>query len=194
MVRPKMYWLAAKVRRTGIMLLAVPVVALTGFVFTKTAVLNHYAAAQTTPTPFVLEMETYILKDNPEGELIHRNVLARRSDGASVEIGTVFGRRGLEEGLTGRRLTFIDGRSISLLDWLQSKTTWPQPSVENVDLLKARIFNPPANCLGEGETLLGSDSVLGQATLMIRDRPMGRGRDNVLACAGFGLRGSSISH
>ena len=141
MVRSRIRWLGANLRRAGIVL-AVPAVALMGFVFTKTAVLNHYALAQSTATPFVLEMEVYVLKDQVEGELLTRKVVARRSDGTSVLKATVFGRVGLEAGLMGRRINFIDGSSISLVDWLHSKTTWPRPSAEAAAFHKARILPP----------------------------------------------------
>lgn len=161
-------------RRAFVLVFAASLAATTGLVLTRTTVIAIYANTETTTLPFTLETEVYHYENKEAGELLSRSIVARRSDGSSVTMSTVLGPKGLEAGLIARRLMFPDGRSVTVFDWLKSKTTWPQLSGESLIRVKKRFLNPPDNCLASGETLLGPDTVIGQPTVMIRRQPVGK--------------------
>ncbi len=127
--------------------------------------IKRIAMAQVETAAFTLETETYSFEKNPEGEVVGRETLARRSDGASAFVDNV---GPIEWGYVGRRVTYPDGRSISVVDALTSKTTWPIMSARSLASFKMHFLHPPRNCVGVGETLAGFGKSSGEDVAIVR--------------------------
>jgi hypothetical protein len=146
---PRCTWRA----KWGLPLAALLVLALS-FVLGRRVTAHYIAAAPVSATPFLLDLETYNFQDDPQGELVGKRTVARRSDGTTAVIDTTLGRIGLQHGLTSRKLQFMDGRTIALFDWAKVKSTWRQ-SGDRMAEIKARLLYPPENCVSPGYTFLG---------------------------------------
>jgi len=146
---------------------------------------RRIAEAQVTTTGFVLEMNVY----HPEGQLVGATTVARRSDGTRVQISPI---GPVAWGIAGRRITFMDGRVISLVDTVAAKTTWPLMSKEALASIKARMVHPPPNCVFEGEIFLGEDMVLNHHVVVIKtpnqNSPITNWRAADLGCEGLQFR------
>jgi hypothetical protein len=79
-----------------------------------------------------------------------KEIVARRSDGATVAIST--SRIG-KSGQHTRQLKFADGRSFTLYDDVKAKVTWPLLSKPEIDMLNSKSANPDCKP-GGGRTLL----------------------------------------
>lgn len=179
-------------KKAALTALAVVLAAACFYLF-KTLTIRRIAHAQVVSTPFVLEAEAYHFDGDTQGELLSKRTVARRSDGATVLMSNV-GPVGWGE--TSRRITFMDGRSVSIVDSLETKTTWPVVPDQRLASLKEQLLRPPRNCIRVGETLLGYGKVLGQDTAVIRGAPLS-GDDPLrlthwrapdLACQNLGYR------
>jgi hypothetical protein len=129
------------------------------------------AYAQSAATPFVLDVEVYVYRDNPDGRLAHKMVTARRSDGSTTlneNVGP------LEWGLMGRKIMFSDGRTISTIDSLGTKTTWPMTQRNTQTSPKGALAGPIQNCTGKNETFIGYSTVSNQDVAIVR-QPLLRG-------------------
>jgi hypothetical protein len=123
----------------------------------KVATVSRIAAAQGIATPFVLEREVYSFQEDESGRLMNKETIARRSDGTTVEVRN----GGLPEwGMFVRKITHLDGRSITLCDQIKGKSTWPIPPTEVVATLKKQILDPPDNCVFPGHTLVKEEDVI----------------------------------
>ena len=154
--------------------LAVLAIGLGAVCFHLSSSITIWRAAQeeTHVTPFLLEVKSYTFEDNPEGELLNVRREARRSEGTKVVSGAVFGQVGLQAGETARKITYMDGRTVTLADSIAAKTTWPQRSTLQVAQMKSMLLNAPTNCVYPGETLLGYATVLGQHVAIVKQRPL----------------------
>lgn len=152
----------------------VAVLGITAFIVARTVTISNYAHAQVQATPFVHEVEVYNYEGSEAGEskLISRRVYARRSDGASMLSETVLGSVGLAQGLMSRRLEFPDGRRMVITDWIPAKTTMPTRSDQELARWKAGLYKAPENCLASGDVLIGSESVLNHATLVVKKQSL----------------------
>jgi hypothetical protein len=142
------------------------------FYLSRNLDIGRIARAEVVVTPFVLEMESYSFESNPAGELISKSTIARRSDGATALVTTALGRVGLEAGETARKITLTDGTIFTLVDSIRAKTTWPRMSREQLAAMKARLVDPPKNCVFPGETLVGYKTVMNERVAAIRWPPM----------------------
>ncbi|MCZ2146174.1 MAG: hypothetical protein LC126_00175 [Bryobacterales bacterium] len=126
------------------------------------------ANAQVTAAPFFLEL--MISQPGPDGTLVpfRRMALARRSDGTTVSIESA---GFLHSGQTSRKVTFLDGRSLSIVDALKMKSTWPVQRPEVVAALRARLTSPQKDCMppsGRGPRLLGMEKLHGEDAAVIQ--------------------------
>ncbi|MCC6392118.1 MAG: hypothetical protein IT167_16075 [Bryobacterales bacterium] len=126
------------------------------------------ANAQVTAAPFFLEL--MISQPSPDGTLVpfRRMALARRSDGTTVSIESA---GFLHSGQTSRKVTFLDGRSLSIVDALKMKSTWPVQRPEVVAALRARLTSPQKDCMppsGRGPRLLGMEKLHGEDAAVIQ--------------------------
>ena len=134
----------------------------------KAATVRLIAQSDVRVVPFVLQREVYYYRDNPGGELRMRETVARRSDGARVEISS---DPPAVKALAGRTIKFLDGSSVDLIDLLKSKTTWPASEAQ-ASVLRARTLNPPRNCVFAGETLASEGAtLLGQKVAVVKLGP-----------------------
>jgi hypothetical protein len=110
--------------------------------------------------PFYLKRT--IFTDGHSGKLsaFRTEVVARRSDGATARISS-FGP------LTApgyfRKVDFLDGRSVTLIDSIKAKSTWPGMSRSEISALSQKITLAPADCgVHTPYALLRFDSLDGQ--------------------------------
>jgi hypothetical protein len=126
--------------------------------------------------PFTLETEVYT-----SSGLLDRRTEARRSDGSEVFIGGVLCEAGIRAGAKARKVSFADGRTVTLVDSIAAKTTWPRSPAEQANRLNQFLADAPADCVYyPGERLLGHDSVLGQRTAVVSATQFAEGADQKL--------------
>lgn len=130
------------------------------------------AQAEIRVAPFVLDVRSYTFEENPDGVLLSVRREARRSDGTKALSTTALGRVGLQAGETARKITYLDGGTVTLVDSIAVKTTWPRRTTLETAQMKAALLNPPTNCVYAGETLLGYGTVLGQHVAIVKQRPV----------------------
>lgn len=141
--------------------------AVLSFVTGSRLMVRHLANAQVRIAPFVLQIETYNFDRDPQGELFHKKTVARRSDGTTVvssSVGPLLADKNV------RKITFTDGRWMTVFDLIQAKTTW-QMRPANLASLKEHLQDPPKNCIiaVEGSPhLLREDVVLGQKVVVVQ--------------------------
>ncbi|MGH9469666.1 MAG: hypothetical protein ACRD1N_04900 [Terriglobia bacterium] len=123
-------------------------------------------------------MQAVTFPGSPNHKIISTRTEARRSDGASVLVTTILGLAGLNAGATARKITFMNGRVITLIDSISAKTTWPRQNAEAVTRVKQFLLNPPENCIfRSNERLLRYEVVLGQKAAVVSQQPLPDGTD-----------------
>lgn len=131
----------------------------------------HHASAQVKATPFMAELHSYTFETNPAGELLTKKMIARRSDGTTATIHTV---GPISKGWTSRKIQYMDGRYTGIVDRVSSIL---RGSVDSSQLagLKARLMNPPQNCVVDVSfRLVGNEEVFGrQLAKIVRRQPNG---------------------
>jgi hypothetical protein len=106
--------------------------------------------------PYYLERNAH----DPNGGMNHREILARRSDGALLRIS---GAGPAQLALSTRDLEFPDGRHVTVFDSIKAKVTWPMPGAGEMHYLRARRTEGPGDCAaGMSGKLLRHDQVEGQ--------------------------------
>jgi|HubBroStandDraft_6_1064221.scaffolds.fasta_scaffold00142_2 hypothetical protein len=138
---------------------------------------NHIAHAQVSVTPFVLRTESYNYDKGPKGELFVKEVVARRSDGATAVISTV---GDLSLGYTIKTLTFLDGTSITVYDPIRTKSSWHVTTQRLAQLKEHLLLHPAPDCMPEGVRegpvrILGDDLILGHKVIQVESK-FGSGR------------------
>lgn len=118
-------------------------------------------AADAGVQPFYLLQGVYGRAASGEMVAIGRDVIARRSDGARVEISYFKARPGL------RRVVMPDTSATWLLDVDRAKTSWPQGSAEASAIAK-RATRPSVDC-GMGDRITGHETIAGTDTIMVTD-------------------------
>ena len=115
-----------------------------------------------TPVTMV-PLAPYYLERNardPKGGIDHKEVLARRSDGALLRISLA---GPVDLALSSRDLEFPDGRHVTVYDSIKAKVTWPMPGAGEMHYLRARRTEGPGDCsAGIYGKLLRHDQVEGQ--------------------------------
>jgi hypothetical protein len=159
-------------------------------------IVSNTASAQDQITPYVLNTEVYAFERDPHGELGIKTTLARRSDGASARVDSI-GHISL--GLTARRVEFIDGRIVIVVDAIKMKTTpRPIPASALANLNALRLEGTPDCVRMAEETRVGQDTVAGQDVMVVvsespifngqRTRKMTDWRAPALACRTLAYR------
>ena len=142
------------------------------YCFARMLTILPTALAQDKIISYVLETEVYAFENDPHGEVGIKSTFARRSDGATVRVDN---SGPLKLGLTARRITFMDGRSVSVVDAFRTKTTWPPVRPQALASFNARRLKGTPNCVRSGEeTVSALDLVAGQNVVVIRtEHPQG---------------------
>jgi hypothetical protein len=130
--------------------------------FTPTSTVSaaaHVAGPATARVP----LEAYYLErtvEDPAGKAGGTEILARRSDGATMRM-TTFGPKELKK--FTREVRFPDGRSVTVFDEIGAKVTWPIPSPIQMKFLREGTMDGPADCAAPlAATLLRHDRMEGQ--------------------------------
>jgi hypothetical protein len=149
--------------------------ALVGFLIFHLFMAASTASAQDKITPFVLETEIYGFEHDPHGAVGIKTTFARRSDGADVSVENV---GPLTMGITGRRIWFMDGRSVSVVDAFKMKTMWPAVSAGQVERFNAQRLRTTPDCVkAAGEVWAGAGTVAGQGVeLVVTETPIYNGQ------------------
>lgn len=121
----------------------------------KRLTITHLAHAQVRATPFFLQLHVYNVQKN---KLSHMRAIARRSDGTTVLLQSV---GPIDSGHTMRKITFMDGRAITVSDLLRTRTTIRQLN-EEIAFLRKMLVDPPQDCRTSGQVFLRRESILGQ--------------------------------
>ena len=129
--------------------------------------IERIAHAHVSVTPFTLKLDYYNFETNANGQYFTSVTKARRSDGATVEVEDVFGRNGRLAGASDRHIRMPDGESFIVHDFVAGVTKWPSPESLTLAKYKQWLLNPPADCIGAGETLSGYDTLLGQKVVIL---------------------------
>ena len=142
-------------------------IAFLSFVAARKLTVTTLAQSPLQVVPFTFETETYNFESDPAGKLVYKRLMARRQDGATASVASV----GLVQwGATTRKVTFPDGMWANVYDIVGAKTTWHMNSV-SLAALKARLQNPPANCVFNTEgnpTFLRNEQLLGHSVAVIQ--------------------------
>lgn len=157
--------ISPKMRRWYGFAALVATLAIMTFYLGTTVANRQILMARPAATLFTLQLNVYSYSQNPAGDLTSVTTTARRSDGTTVELNSV-GDPSL--GIDARRITYGDGRSVSMVDAVGAKTTWPKPPDEDVLELHRLLLNPPSNCVFEGEIFEGSATVLGHPVKVVK--------------------------
>lgn len=100
--------------------------------------------------------------------------MARRSDGTTSDmrsIGPVSSPR------YAREVTFLDGRSLTLFEAINVKSTWPRKSDQEIGALTARLTMSPPDCGANGlYKLLGFGAIMGQEVATLQHVVAGKYR------------------
>jgi hypothetical protein len=144
------------------------VLALVCFYGAAKLTIHHIAHAQVRVVPFVLRTDSYNYDNGPKGELFLKEVVARRSDGASAVISTVGDP---SSGSTLKTLNFLDGTMVEVYDPIQAKSSWHMAAIRLAGL-KERLLNPASDCMPKEKLegtrkVLGRDVILGHAVIRI---------------------------
>lgn len=165
------------------------------FFVAKTSTTVTLAQSRVQVVPFVYQTETYNFESDPHGKLIHKKLVARRSDGSEASIESV----GLIDwGTSTRKVTYTTGVWANIYDLIGAKTTWHMKSNE-LAAMKERLRNPPANCVfrTEGDPFfVHNESLLGHEVAVIQSSTEGeRGtfwRSRDLGCEELQFRYESV--
>lgn len=127
----------------------------------------HAESARPIAVSFTLETETYSFSQGKaQGELISRDLTARRADGTTATVSTLF--PGQPHQRTIRVIRYLDGRELRLADAIAAKTdeSWRRDGPRRPQLL----VNPPAECVFAGwEKFIKKDTVLGHTVDVVRN-------------------------
>jgi hypothetical protein len=128
-------------------------------------IVSSTASAQDQITPYVLDTEVFGFEHDPHGSMGFKTTFAHRSDGASVRVENL---GPLSLGITGRLITFMDGRSVTAVDAFRMKTTPRTASAGALEAWKARRLQATPDCIQmAGEARVGEDTVAGQDVWVI---------------------------
>ena len=115
----------------------------------RTTTIMTLAHAQSIAVPFLAEMEI-TFPDGQGGSTVgRRRTLARRADGTTSFISTA---GALSWGETSRKMTFMDGRSISMIDSMKIKSTWPNRPAKEIAYRKMLFAAQDQVCIPQGTT------------------------------------------
>ena len=146
-LRHKLYWFAV-----------VSLVIALSFYGAKHATFHIKAYAQITATPFVAETDVYEFPANPQGTLFLKSVVARRSDGSTAEVGS----KAPIWNASVRKITFMNGSTVSVYDFVSAKTSFQMKSQE-LAALKNRITNSPVDCVNRRDVqVIDRQALFGQ--------------------------------
>lgn len=160
--------------RTVLWIAATCVLAIAVFPLIQPLTIGRLARAQVKANPFTLQLESYEFTDvSSSGTLFARETVARRSDGATVHVDNMAGLVGLQAGETARHIYFLDGREFTVYDGVSSVVRFPQHSAETIAFEKARILNPPTNCVSPGSTLVSYGTLQGYKVAIVKVRNIG---------------------
>ena len=110
---------------------------------------------------FYIERGSYKVGSDGERKLFNREIIARRSDGATATVEFALGRPGF------RKVILPDTTKTWLVDDLRAKTSWRKMN-EEAQALMNQVAHPIADC-GLGERISGDAVVAGQRTLLVVD-------------------------
>jgi hypothetical protein len=128
---------------------------------------HRIARANITVVPFVLQLDNYNFDTDPNGKLFHKRVFARRSDGASANVETV---GLLSWGKTTRKVTYPDGRWVTVYDLIGAKTSW-QLKPSSLARMKRLLQEPPPDCVFQTEgdpKVISTETILGQKVFVVQ--------------------------
>lgn len=80
-----------------------------------------------------------------------------RSDGSMVEVHTV---GPVNQVVYVRTISLIDSSQLEISDNIKSKVTWPEAPEREAAARRARILQPPANCVFVGERLVNEHAAI----------------------------------
>lgn len=112
--------------------------------------------------PFVSTQVQYVVKGGQE-VITNRETVARTRNGAEVHAGEVMIN---DQPLAVRKIELPDGYVAMIIDSLHSKSSGHKSS-QRLAAYKARLQNPPANCLDPGELPDGEEVLAAQRALRI---------------------------
>ena len=114
---------------------------------------NHRIAV-----PFTLQTETFSFPNGAQGDLMSKDLTARRSDGTTVVVSTLLPRKPHPRML--RDIRYPDGRVVRLVDPVAAKTEFVRQ--EEAARRNQLLLSPPPGCVLVGwEKPSGTDTVLG---------------------------------
>ncbi len=151
----------------GLYVAGIVVAGLVCFFLTKTLTFTQIATGDISVAPFTQERESYSFENDPKGSLVSKETVAMRADGAEAILTTAMGNVGLDQGFSARKVVFPDGRMLTLMDWIQAKSTWPRISAQQILTRNSRMSRPPENCIAAGETLMGFGDLLGHKVAIV---------------------------
>lgn len=148
--------------------LATGVLGVVTFFLVQPLTLEHIAHAQVRVTPFTLHLDYYDLSSDPSGSVFIKQIVAHRSDGATVEVNDVFSTAGMQADETVRSIFLPNGERFEVYDGVSSIVRLPILSSKALVIRREETINPPTNCVLPGETLVGYDTVDGYKTGMVK--------------------------
>ncbi len=126
------------------------------FYAAKNLKIIQMAHAQVIATPFLLQLDIY----DGNGTVFKKSTIARNSDGTTAMMESV---GPLSAGQFARKIVYLDGRSLSIVDAIRSRTVWPNAPAKQVAFLRNRLSNPPKDCeVGRAGTVLRADQIMGE--------------------------------
>lgn len=113
------------------------------YFFVKNVEVVRTEPAEVTAVPFVLYLE--ISQPGPDGvsTVASTKMVARSASGTTAYLDVAAGR-------WDRKVVYLDGRSLSLMNAYRSKNRWPEEPAEEAAALKGRLSRPSADCESPG--------------------------------------------
>jgi hypothetical protein len=74
-------------------------------------------------------------------------------------------------GIKGRKVSFADGRSVSVIDALKIKTTWPSPTADVLANRMRALSKLASTCVAKNETAIGHSELWNQNVIIVSNAP-----------------------
>lgn len=114
---------------------------------------------------FTLHTEVYGYHEGQPPRLRRLRKMAMRSDGTRATVGSLFTVGQTEE--YERTVAFLDGSTVSFRPGIAAKTSFgARPRMAQA--WRARLFNPPPNCLYPGSEFVGRDTIAGEPVVIVK--------------------------
>lgn len=153
-------------KRASIVMVAVVSFGLFCYMGAQKVTIAHFASRQVNAIPFLLKLELHSFENGETNTLFSTKTVARRTDGTTAIINGV---GPIQKGISVRKITYMDGRSITISDSVASKTTVVLSEIDKAILKQSFDNTGLGDCSNDAkEIFLGNEIMLGYRVSIYR--------------------------